>query len=165
MKKTLIIFSVALMFCACQKDFSLWREKNEEWLKDKVSYINNLPDSIESGVSASGLQYEIFHRGFGEVPKSTSYVTVKYTGWLIDSTQFETSTGTTFIVGNVIKGWQEILCKSHKNAHFKIHVPYDLAYGKDGSKSNNHFRIPPYSTLIFDIEILEVYQNSPADLN
>jgi FKBP-type peptidyl-prolyl cis-trans isomerase FklB len=87
---------------------------------------------------------------------------VRYTGWLaVDNKQFETSTGAYFTVGSVIQGWQEILCKMPQSSHFRIYVPYNLAYGKDGQKSNNHFRIPPYSTLIFDIEILDVLQIPP----
>jgi FKBP-type peptidyl-prolyl cis-trans isomerase FklB len=108
-------------------------------------------------VTASGLQYEVVKMGTGKKPGLASTVKVNYTGKLIDGTQFDTSIGegkvpAVFPVGNVIKGWTEILQLMPVGSKFKAYVPEALAYGSSGAGET----IKPYSTLVFDIELLEI---------
>lgn len=109
----------------------------------------------------SGLRYEIVRQGSGPYPKSTDTVKVDYTGTLIDGTVFDTSKqprqqGATaepaeFALDGVIAGWTEGLQKINKGGEIKLYVPANLAYGDDGRTG-----IPPGSTLIFDIELLDI---------
>jgi FKBP-type peptidyl-prolyl cis-trans isomerase FklB len=108
-------------------------------------------------VTSSGLQYEVVKMGNGKKPTAASTVKVNYTGKLIDGTQFDTSIGAgkepaVFPVGNVIKGWTEILQLMPVGSKFKVYIPEALAYGANGAGEV----IKPYSTLIFDIELLEI---------
>jgi FKBP-type peptidyl-prolyl cis-trans isomerase FklB len=108
-------------------------------------------------VTASGLQYEVVKMGNGKKPGPLSTVKVNYTGKLIDGTEFDSSVGegkkpAEFPVGNVIKGWTEILQLMPVGSKFKAYVPESLAYGANGAGET----IKPFSTLIFDIELLEI---------
>ena len=105
-------------------------------------------------VTASGLQYKIITAGTGAKPKATDTVSVKYTGTLIDGTAFDSSNGqaVTFPLGNLIKGWIEALQLMPVGSHWTLYIPYDLAYGAAGSPP----KIPPYSALIFDIELVGI---------
>lgn len=107
-------------------------------------------------VTESGLQYEVLTVGDGEIPKATSKVTTHYTGTLIDGTVFDSSVERgepiSFPVGGVIRGWQEALQLMPKGSKWRLYIPQDLAYGSRGAGNV----IPPYATLIFDIELIEV---------
>jgi FKBP-type peptidyl-prolyl cis-trans isomerase FklB len=150
----------------------VWKERNEIWLQNNKTELlekygldkfQNTFNSGDCGVTASGVQYEIFHRGFGQIPKRASDVSLKSTGWLIDGTRIQTSDGTYFTVSSgLVAGWQEVICQMPQNSHFKIYIPYELGYGKDGDKASP-FLIPPYSTLIYDVEIIDVAQSEPSN--
>jgi len=159
MKKILFIISVITLFSACQKDFSVWKEYNEAEFKRYIDSLENLPNCE---LLKSGLLVEVFHKGqTGIVPKLTSDVACSGIGLLVDNKPFATfEPNQPMSVGGARKGLQEILCQMPMGSHFKIYVPYELGYGKEGEKFNT-FHIPPYSTLIYDIEIVEVYQNTP----
>jgi FKBP-type peptidyl-prolyl cis-trans isomerase len=108
-------------------------------------------------VTASGLQYEVVKMGTGKKPGAASTVKVNYTGKLINGTTFDTSIGAgkepaVFPVGNVIKGWTEILQLMPVGSKFKVYIPEALAYGANGAGEV----IKPFSTLVFDIELLEI---------
>lgn len=104
----------------------------------------------------SGLQYKIIKAGEGEKPAATSKVVVHYRGTLIDGTEFDSSYSrgepATLGVNQVIKGWQEALQMMPVGSKWQIYVPSELAYGQRGAGS----AIKPNSTLIFDIELLEI---------
>jgi FKBP-type peptidyl-prolyl cis-trans isomerase FklB len=104
----------------------------------------------------SGLQYEVLKEGEGDKPGATDKVTVHYHGTLIDGTVFDSSvergSPTSFGVNQVIKGWTEALQLMPKGAKWKLYIPYDLAYGERGAGG----KIGPYSTLIFEVELLEI---------
>lgn len=104
----------------------------------------------------SGLQYEIITEGTGAKPSADDQVTTHYTGKLIDGTVFDSSVErgqpATFPVGGVIKGWTEALLLMPVGSKWKLFIPYDLAYGERGAGA----QIGPYSTLVFDIELLEI---------
>jgi len=165
MKKILLIIGVATLFAACQKDFSVWKEYNEAELKVYEANLgSNSSGIVEHWISPSGLLVEVYHRGqTGIVPKLASYVYCEGWGKLVDDTRVQLLDPMRgFLVGSssTIKGLQEILCQMPKGSWFRIYVPYEIGYGKDGDKATN-FHIPPYSTLIFEIEIVDVFQNTP----
>jgi peptidylprolyl isomerase len=106
----------------------------------------------------SGLKYAVLQPGTGDVsPKMGEKVRVHYTGWLTDGKVFDSSRQrgepAEFMVGQVIPGWNEALQKMTKGARWKLTIPGDLAYGKPGRPP----KIPPDATLIFDVELLEVF--------
>jgi len=104
----------------------------------------------------SGLQYIVVKEGDGEIPKDTSTVVVHYTGMLLDGTVFDSSVErgepATFPVNGVIGGWTEALQLMKVGSALKLFIPYQLAYGDQGAGG----AIGPYSTLIFDVELLEI---------
>ena len=105
---------------------------------------------------ASGLQYEVITNGSGDKPKLEDNVTTHYHGTLIDGTVFDSSVDrgepASFSVGGVIKGWTEALQLMSVGSKWKLYVPYDLAYGERGAGP----QIGPYSTLIFEVELLSI---------
>lgn len=107
--------------------------------------------------TASGLQYEILTKGPGGAkPKATDKVKVHYHGTLIDGTVFDSSVDRgepiSFGLNQVIKGWTEGLQLMEIGDKFRFFLPYDLAYGERGAGPV----IGPYSTLIFEVELLGI---------
>ncbi len=104
----------------------------------------------------SGLQYKVEKMGEGEKPTADSKVTVHYTGKLLDGTVFDSSVErgepATFGVGQVIKGWTEGLQLMPVGSKFTFYIPSELAYGERAAGQ----MIKPNSTLIFDVELIEV---------
>ncbi len=104
----------------------------------------------------SGLQYRIIREGKGPKPGPKDLVMVHYKGELIDGTVFEdhlTGQPVPFFVNRVIKGWKEALVMMPEGSHWMLYVPYQLGYGTELSPTSV---IPPYSTLIFDLELVKV---------
>ena len=104
----------------------------------------------------SGLQYQILVKGEGEVPQVTDQVKVNYEGRLIDGTVFDASANhgdepAEFTPGQVIKGWTEALTMMPVGSKWRLFIPSDLAYG-----DRDQGLIKPYSTLIFDVELVEI---------
>ena len=106
--------------------------------------------------TASGLQYQVLQQGKGKTPKANSTVKVDYEGRLIDGTVFDSSIArnqpASFQVSQVIQGWSEGLQLMQEGAKYRFFIPANLAYGQIGSGDV----IEPNSTLIFDVELLEV---------
>ena len=106
--------------------------------------------------TASGLQYKVIKEGKGEVPTETSTVKVNYKGTLIDGTEFDSSykrnEPTTFRANQVIKGWTEALTMMPVGSKWELYIPQELAYGARETGG----QIKPFSTLIFEVELLEV---------
>ena len=104
----------------------------------------------------SGLQYEILNSVDGPKPTLNDQVTTHYHGTLLDGTIFDSSVDrgqpATFPVSGVIKGWTEALQLMSVGSKWRLFVPYDLAYGEKGASA----QIGPYSTLIFDVELLKI---------
>ncbi len=105
---------------------------------------------------SSGLQYEILNKGDGDIPTLSDQVKCHYHGTLIDGTVFDSSvqrgTPAVFPVNGVIKGWVEALQLMSTGSKWKLYVPSELAYGKQGAGG----AIGPNTTLIFDVELLEI---------
>ena len=110
----------------------------------------------EVKTTASGLQYEVLTAGAGVSPTTSDKVTVHYEGTLIDGTVFDSSfkrgEPATFGVTQVIGGWVEGLQLMKVGDKFKFAIPYDLAYGERGAPPN----IPPFSALIFTVELIKI---------
>ena len=110
----------------------------------------------------SGLQYKIVKKGEGESPKQEDVVVAHYRGTLLDGTEFDSShkrgQPASFPLNRVIKGWQEVLQLMKPGSKWEVFIPSDLAYGKSVSGE----KIGPDSTLIFDIELLEVKKSDAA---
>lgn len=107
-------------------------------------------------VTPSGLQYKVLKQGDGQVPQVSDKVKVHYEGRLIDGTVFDASSkhGTepaTFQPNQVIKGWTEALTMMPVGSKWQLYIPQELAYG-----ARQAGQIPPYSTLIFDVELVEI---------
>ncbi|MCQ2223064.1 MAG: FKBP-type peptidyl-prolyl cis-trans isomerase [Bacteroidaceae bacterium] len=121
---------------------------NEDFLK-----ANAKNDSVQT--TESGLQYKILTKGTGEIPTASQRVKVHYRGTLIDGTEFDSSykrnQPTTFACNQVIKGWTEALTIMPVGSKWVLYIPQDLAYG-----DRENGQIPPYSTLIFEVELLEI---------
>ena len=104
----------------------------------------------------SGLQYEILKKGEGKIPTATDQVKCHYHGTLIDGTVFDSSvergTPATFGVNQVIPGWVEALQLMPVGSKWKLFIPSNLAYGESGAGQT----IEPNSTLIFEVEVLDI---------
>lgn len=130
------------------KKYGAWKAENEEWLATNAEKegVVTLP---------SGLQYEVLKAGKGAVPTAESRVKVHYHGTLIDGTVFDSSVErnqpAVFGVKQVIAGWTEALQLMPIGAKWRLYIPQNLAYG-----SANQGKIKPYSTLIFDVELLNI---------
>ena len=114
-------------------------------------------NGLKEGVitTASGLQYEVIKMGKGQKPVATDKVKVHYHGTLIDGTVFDSSVdrGEPIVFGlnQVIKGWTEGVQLMPVGSKFRFYIPQELGYGAQQAGS-----IPPYSTLIFEVELLGI---------
>lgn len=110
----------------------------------------------EVTVTESGLQYEVLATGEGEKPAAESTVRTHYHGTFISGDVFDSSVDrgqpAEFPVGGVIAGWTEALQLMTEGSKWRLYVPFNLAYGERGSQG----AIPPYATLIFDVELLAI---------
>ena len=124
-------------------------EKGKNFLEEnkKKENIVTLP---------SGLQYEVIKEGNGKKPKATDRVRCHYEGTLIDGTLFDSSIQrgepAVFGVKQVIAGWVEALQLMSEGSKWRLFIPSELAYGANGAGE----MIPPHSTLIFEVEMIEV---------
>lgn len=104
----------------------------------------------------SGLQYKVLNEGSGKQPKATDRVQCHYEGTLIDGTVFDSSIRrgepAVFGVSQVIPGWVEALQLMSEGAKWRLYIPQQMAYGAHGAGE----QIPPYSALIFDVELIKV---------
>jgi len=125
-----------------------YRKANEGFLAENAK---------KTGVTTteSGLQYEILKAGNGVKPTTASVVKVHYHGTLIDGTVFDSSverkTPATFGVNEVIKGWTEALQMMPVGSKWRLYIPQELAYGPAEQGA-----IKPFSTLIFDVELISI---------
>lgn len=106
--------------------------------------------------TASGLQYKVLKEGTGKQPKATDKVRCHYEGFLIDGTVFDSSVQrgepAVFPLDGVIVGWTEGLQLMREGGKYRFFIPYKLGYGESGAGQS----IPPFATLVFDVELLEV---------
>ena len=109
--------------------------------------------------TASGLQYKIITEGSGAIPSDRSKVKVNYRGVLVDGTEFDSSYAndvpSTFTVNQLVIGWKEALLLMPVGSKWELYIPYNLGYGSAGQLP----KIPPYVTLIFEVELVEIEAN------
>ena len=126
---------------------------NEKAGKEFLS-INKTKDEVVE--LPSGLQYQILTKGTGAKPTATDKVKCHYHGTLIDGTVFDSSVQrgepAVFGVSQVIQGWVEALQLMETGSKWRLFIPSNLAYGQRGSGG----AIEPNSTLIFDVELIEI---------
>lgn len=107
-------------------------------------------------VTKSGLQYEVLTEGTGKKPKASDTVRCHYEGRLLDGTVFDSSykrnAPADFGLQQVIAGWTEGVQLMAEGSKFRFYIPYMLAYGEGGAGA----MIPPFATLIFDVELIKV---------
>jgi FKBP-type peptidyl-prolyl cis-trans isomerase FklB len=128
----------------------------KEYIDQNEAFLAENKNKAGVTVTSTGLQYEVVKMGTGPKPTAESMVKVHYTGTLIDGTEFDSSVKRNepaqFPVSGVIAGWTEALQLMPVGSKFKLYIPQSLAYGANGAGDV----IKPYSTLIFDVELLEI---------
>lgn len=137
-----------------------FQRKSEEQAKNAKAEGENFlaENGKKEGVVVlpSGLQYQVLREGNGNKPSATDQVECHYEGTLINGQVFDSSykrgQTATFGLNQVIKGWTEGLQLMQEGAKYRFFIPYHLAYGAQGVGQN----IPPYATLIFDVELVKV---------
>ena len=124
------------------------KKKNDEFMAE-----NAKKDSVVT--LPSGVQYKIIKAGTGAQPNDSSQVVVNYEGKLIDGTVFDSSyqrnQPATFGLNQVIPGWQEALKLMPVGSEWEIYIPQEQGYG-----TRDMGNIPPYSTLIFKVELVDI---------
>ena len=132
------------------------KDKEEKLKKAGKDYLEE--NSKKEGVIVlpSGLQYKVLKQGNGAIAKATDKVKVLYEGRLIDGTVFDSTEKhggepATFSPNQVIKGWTEALCMMPVGSKWQLYIPQELAYGSRATG-----QIPAFSTLVFDVEVLDI---------
>ncbi|ELY6211022.1 FKBP-type peptidyl-prolyl cis-trans isomerase [Cronobacter dublinensis] len=132
------------------------RERQQEMAVEGQKYLdeNRERDGVNS--TESGLQFRVLTQGEGPIPSRKDRVRVHYTGKLIDGTVFDSSVArgepAEFPVSGVIAGWIEALTLMPVGSKWELTIPHNLAYGERGAGAS----IPPFSTLVFEVELLEI---------
>jgi FKBP-type peptidyl-prolyl cis-trans isomerase len=145
MNRLFLLAALIVIMVACKKE-------TDYAANDKKTIETYIADNgLTAQSTSSGLYYVIETSGGATHPTLTSTVSVKYTGYLTDGTQFDSSNGKTvsFALSQVIVGWQEGLQLFGKGGKGKLLIPSDLGYGSYQVGS-----IPPHSVLIFDVELV-----------
>jgi len=135
---------------ASAKDADAKKSVGEKFLAE-----NKTKDSVKT--TESGLQYKVLVAKDGPKPQSTDSVKVHYQGFLVDGTKFDSSVDRgepiTFPLNQVIPGWTEGVQLMSVGSKYKFFVPYTLGYGEKGAGNG---AIPGFSTLIFEVELLDI---------
>ena len=132
------------------------KEQAEENIAKGKAYLEE--NGKREGVitTKSGLQYEVLTEGTGKSPKATDKVRCHYEGRLPDGSVFDSSyqrgEPADFGLNQVIAGWTEGVQLMKEGAKYRFHIPYLLGYGERGAGAS----IPPYATLVFDVELIKV---------
>ena len=130
----------------------------KDYIAENEAFLEKNKEKEGVTVTPSGLQYEVIKMGSGNKPTINSTVKVHYVGTLIDGTEFDSSVArgepAQFPLSGVISGWTEALQLMPVGSKFRIYLPQELAYG--GNQAGD--KIKPFSTLIFDVELLEIVE-------
>jgi FKBP-type peptidyl-prolyl cis-trans isomerase FklB len=128
----------------------------KDYIQENEAFLAKNKEKTGVTTTASGLQYEVIKMGTGPKPTAQNTVKVHYVGTLIDGKEFDSSIKrkepATFPVAGVIPGWTEALQLMPVGSKFKLYIPSSIAYGATGAGEV----IKPYSTLIFEVELLEI---------
>lgn len=165
MKKSLFICLAlcAVLLSSCKKDDWIdWKMQNEFWLEQNIINHEGNPNFH---VTESGLQYEVLYQGniTDTKPDALSTVYVNYKGMLINGYQFDQANDASLHISNVVEGFAEGLKKMNKHADYILYIPWNLGYGDGKDKNKDRLGtegsssyIPPYSTLIFEVHLVDV---------
>jgi len=130
----------------------------KDYIADNEAFLVKNKERTGVSVTESGLQYEVIKMGNGPKPTVDNVVKVHYVGTLIDGTEFDSSIKrgepAVFPLSGVIAGWTEALQLMPVGSKFRIYLPQSIAYGANEAGD----QIKPYSTLIFDVELLEIVE-------
>jgi FKBP-type peptidyl-prolyl cis-trans isomerase len=136
-------------------------QKNEENRAKEARYLAENAARPEVRSTPSGLQYEVISEGSGSKPAATDTVRVNYEGRLTDGTVFDSSyndgESVEIPLNRVIPGWTEGITLMNVGSICRLYIPSELAYGERGAGQV----IPPYSTLVFTVELLGIVQPDP----
>ena len=131
-------------------------EKGKKALEEGKKFLAENAKKEGVKTTASGLQYEVLNEGEGKHPSATDKVRCHYEGRLLDGTVFDSSyrrgEPADFGLNQVIPGWTEGVQLMQEGSKYRFYIPYLLAYGEGGAGE----LIPPFSTLVFDVELLKV---------
>ena len=144
--------------------FSLYMQENrsKEFQEDGAAFLKSKAEEDGVKVTGSGLMYKVVKEGSGKTPVATDTVRVHYTGTFTDGSVFDSSQGgepVEFQLNQVIPGWTEGVQLMKEGATYEFYIPYTLAYGEAGAPRG---QIPPYSTLVFSVELLAVLDEAAA---
>ncbi|MDR0502090.1 MAG: FKBP-type peptidyl-prolyl cis-trans isomerase [Treponema sp.] len=132
-------------------------EKESEAIIKNTEYLAENSKKPGIVITSSGLQYEVISESGKRKPSVNNVVKVHYEGRLIDGTIFDSSytrgVPAEFPLNEVIQGWTEGLQLMGEGSKYRLYIPSELGYG-----SRNAGTIPPYSTLIFEVELLEIIE-------
>ena len=138
-----------------QKRMSEMENEMSESKQEGIDFL--VENGKKSGIitTSSGLQYEVIKEGTGKKPAADDMIKVHYEGKLIDGTTFDSSFGgdpVEFQLNQVIEGWIEGVQLMSVGSKYRLFIPSELGYGAIGAGP----MIPPYSVLIFDVELLDI---------
>ena len=151
MKKYIILLSIiAGMFTSCIKDAPPFDAAKQAADDDAAIQTFIKANNIPAIKHSSGLYYQIITEGTGAYPTSTSTVTVNYTGRLLDGSIFDSGTGVTFPLNQVIPGWTYGIPLVNTGGRIRLLIPSALAYGNSSPGTD----VPANSVLIFTIDLL-----------
>lgn len=132
------------------------KEDAQQAIAEGAAFLKDNGEREGVVATKSGLQYEVLTEGTGKSPKATDKVRCHYEGRLIDGSVFDSSyqrgEPADFGLNQVIPGWTEGVQLMKEGAKYRFFIPYVLGYGERGAGSS----IPPYSTLVFDVELIKV---------
>jgi FKBP-type peptidyl-prolyl cis-trans isomerase FklB len=139
-----------------EKKAEMDKIKYKDYIEQNEAFLATNKGKAGVTTTATGLQYEVVKMGTGQKPTPQNTVKVNYAGTLIDGNEFDSSAKNkgpvTFPVSGVIPGWTEALQLMPVGSKFKLFIPANLAYGATGAGDV----IKPFSTLIFNVELLEI---------
>ena len=151
--KILSLILVIILVSGCkQNDWLDWKTQNEMWLQQ-----NAQREGVQT--TPTGLQYKCIFAGHESSPRldEAKMVTIKYSGKLINGYEFDANDNYTGYVNHFVEGFAEGLKKMHEFGIYELYIPFDLGYGKVGAGTEGtSSHIPPYSTLIFYVELKDV---------
>lgn len=131
------------------------KKKNDAWKTKNTNFLATNSKAAGVMTTESGLQYKMIKSGNGKKPSASNTVKVHYEGKLIDGTVFDSSRKRRepieFRLDQVIKGWTEGLQLMDEGSVYELYIPYELGYGERPMGN-----IPAYSTLVFNVELLEI---------
>lgn len=124
--------------------------------EDGEKFLAENAKNTDVHVTPSGLQYTVLREGNGPKPKATDTVEVHYHGTFLDNKTFDSSYSRgmpiEFPLNRVISGWTEGVQLMSVGSAYKFYIPYNLAYGEGGMPG----AIPPFATLVFEVELLGI---------